>query len=131
MAWTTVETPNAKYILVFSGHGETIPYFPSEFDALVLEHGENKNSIHFQQFGKLVEQAAKGNKQVWMADTPVNKKELIRSLDSRGNVRGIEEFQETLKPQNSLKSERMQRREKNKPINRRKFLAMILRRKRV
>lgn len=40
MAWTVVETPNAKYVLVFVGdHKKPVKPIPSKFDALVLETG--------------------------------------------------------------------------------------------
>jgi len=37
MAWTTIETPNARYVLIFSKHDKKAEKVPEKFDALVLE----------------------------------------------------------------------------------------------
>lgn len=95
MAWTIVETPNAKYVLMFSAHVQRIERSPLEFDALILEVGPAPKSakdwtnfpqhaIKFSQYANLIGQATNGGKQVWLAvPTPT---ELTRIAD---RMRGV------------------------------------------
>ncbi len=70
MAWTTIETPNAKYILLFSGPRRKIEKVPELFDAVVLESASLGPlfAVHHPQYEDVVKQAIEQNKQVWFTD---------------------------------------------------------------
>lgn len=85
MAWTTVETPNAKYVLVFSPHYRKAEAITTEFDALVLEtgsyepknlFGKGKKSCGYELYSNIISSAISKNKQIWITDTPPTKKGL-------------------------------------------------------
>lgn len=85
MAWTAVETPNAKYILLFSHHWKTLEYSPMKFDALVLEEiSENKeqfkglNLRKDAQYKRLVAQAIETKKPVWIVDSSLSPASKLR-----------------------------------------------------
>jgi len=75
MAWTTVETPNAKYVLIFGHHKLKIPYekSPIKYDALVLETSGVSRVFSYgikeaQPYKNLINQAIKNQKQIWLTD---------------------------------------------------------------
>ncbi|MCX6804003.1 MAG: hypothetical protein NTY48_05560 [Candidatus Diapherotrites archaeon] len=70
MSWEIIETPNAKYVLIFSAHQSLTEKVPTNFDALILESaGYNPNeTIPMAQYTNLVAQAIKENKQIWLTD---------------------------------------------------------------
>ncbi|MEW6295073.1 MAG: hypothetical protein AB1467_02115 [Candidatus Diapherotrites archaeon] len=71
MAWTTVETPNAKYVLIFSYHSMISEIPIIEYDALVLESGglaSVKKIVKSRQYKKLINQATQNQKQIWLTD---------------------------------------------------------------
>ena len=74
MAWTTVETPNANYILVFTRHKKTINSIPKSFDAAVLESGDLSptTAAGHESYVNLVRAAAEKGKQVWITDVPLS-----------------------------------------------------------
>jgi len=84
MAWTAVETPNAKYVLLFSHHWKTLERSPTKFDALVLEDTSEKketpSNVNLRkeaQYKRLVEQAIDYSKPIWVVDaalSPASKK---------------------------------------------------------
>ncbi len=76
MAWTTVETPNAKYVLIFSPHYVMTHRSPKEFDALVLERGDIEPSkvTGAVTYWDLVKQAAERRKKVWIVDAAQSEK---------------------------------------------------------
>lgn len=72
MAWTIVETQNAKYVLLFSLHFLQTERSPLDFDALVLETGWRDASgaagvSQDRQYKELARQAAEGGKPIWFA----------------------------------------------------------------
>ncbi|MBI5553979.1 MAG: hypothetical protein HY917_04545 [Candidatus Diapherotrites archaeon] len=79
MAWITTETPNAKYVLIFSVHsGETEPS-PTPFDALILETtGVSWNNAlgayNDPQYQKILAQAVRGQKTIWLTDPGLSEK---------------------------------------------------------
>ena len=85
MAWTIVETPKAKYVLLFSWHNYKPLAVPSiEFDCLVLESGSGNpkqapETIKSIQYRKLTEKAVKEKKPVWLTDVELTEKAYARS----------------------------------------------------
>lgn len=70
MAWEIVETPNAKYVLIFGSHITTSEKSPLQFDALVVESGGDKleNVASMKQYENLFGQATARQKPVWVTD---------------------------------------------------------------
>ena len=90
MAWTVVETPNAKYVLMFSYHDMTLAVPPHKFDCLVFEgqgvetaaKGIAGKRIELSntniQYEKLYEEAIRKGKQIWITDADVTEKSLSK-----------------------------------------------------
>ncbi len=88
MAWTTIETPNAKYVLLFFYHGigdigMTAEKVPEKFDALVLEKVggvEVRNMPVDFQYRNVVKQAIEHGKHIWITDAAPSGRSVIRAL---------------------------------------------------
>lgn len=80
MAWETIETPNAKYVLIFSKHSITTEKSPINYDALILESGLDtpQGTMQAEQYAALVEQAAKNNNPVWVTDVAPTQSAIIK-----------------------------------------------------
>jgi hypothetical protein len=75
MGWTTVETPNAKYMLIFSPHFRPIEMPPKNIDAFILESASGqeagelaKGLIKYENYKKPIESAIRGGKDIWVTD---------------------------------------------------------------
>ncbi|MBU2476441.1 hypothetical protein KKG83_03145 [Candidatus Micrarchaeota archaeon] len=81
MAWTIVETPNAKYILVFGAHDRRNIPPPAKFDALILET-PIEHAFYSDYLGytpnldriDMINKAVAENKQIWLTDVNLTKK---------------------------------------------------------
>jgi hypothetical protein len=82
MAWTEVETPNAKYVLAFGAHrSETI--LPNiKFDSVILEGPSTyiQGIINHTQFGGAVRQAAENNLPIFITDCKESNLEYVKSI---------------------------------------------------
>lgn len=80
MAWTTIETPNAKYVLLFSRHKRQSEKAPEKFDALVLEQTTLllEELINTRQYTNVVKQATEQGKQIWITDAIQSKRAGLR-----------------------------------------------------
>lgn len=93
MAWTMVETPNAKYILVFSLH-EAISEMPKDFDATIIESGRREQivkatTIVGTQYEKIVDYAMARKKEVWITDAVPTERALARYNKGNKIVLGL------------------------------------------
>ncbi len=108
MAWTTVETPNAKYVLMFLPHLRKFPNSPKPFDALILEMAPELNQTPgYWQYSKLVKQAIEDKKQIWVTDVrPSGASEfrylLGKSVLGVSVLFGVSAFLKTLRSRKSL-----------------------------
>ncbi len=77
MAWTTAETENAKYVLVFSTHFTKTEPVAGKFDAVILESVSEipaisplaDRTVSAKQYRKIVSDAAKQGKDIWILIT--------------------------------------------------------------
>ncbi len=124
MAWTTVETPNARYVLLFSPDWVKTGHAPEKFDALILESPyvipENlnisKETITLKLFKEIVSDAAKGGKDVWITDARPKIKPMARMV-----VGQLAVILSVAKGSHVL----LKLPEEKKKISRRKFLAKL------
>ncbi len=91
MAWTVVETPNARYVLIFKAHdfGFKVEQSPLKFDAVVLEGvGYIRGVAERENYANIVKQALENNSQIWVADISPTKKSFLRARLGQGVVVG-------------------------------------------
>jgi len=74
MAWTTIETKNAKYILLFGTHFSERERSPVGFDALIIENNGAYayDSMNLTDHKNLLKQAIEENKPVWLTDVELS-----------------------------------------------------------